>query len=706
MQAEIEKFYKDQGLVDIRAKSNGQFSADCPSCRNGKKNHFYFNAEGVYNCHCCGIKGNASTYLEKFKNIIDKTKRKNLLQGYGLYSNGNGRKRIVETYSFRSLDGTILHQEVKYDPKGFLQRRPDGNGDFIWNIDGIETVLYHLKEVVESETVIIAEGPKDCDNITKHFGYTATTNPMGAGNWKDDYNKYLKNKTVYIFYDRDDDPTKSSYMKGYKHAIAVANQLLGIAKTIKIVDLQEHFNNCKIKDISDFIDAGGTKDKLLSLIDCAAEYSEKIVVQDATNKNNDDLILEKYFEEKTFIPTFLSEDILRNHRFVYTLKRFYHYTDGYWKPVDVDFLAEIAKSMLGRHSRSNRISEVVNDIKLSVLFYAKLNQQIDFLNLKNGMLDCVNKKLISHSSDFYSSVRINANYNVNAKCPRWTQFLGEVLEPDTIPIFQEMVGYFLIPDVRHEKAFMLPGLGANGKGTSISVVCALLGNENVSEIPLQNLCDRFQTAQLEGKLINIFADLNSRAMQDTGHFKSVVSGDRLTVERKHQDPFSFEPYARLLFSCNEIPRSYDRTYAFYRRWIIIPFNRKFSGDQRDKSLKIKLINELDGIFLWALEGLHRLYTQQDFSESKTANESLEQYKLCNDNVLQFTGECCLFGEGFMVGKTVLYDAYKEFCSENSLRFVSQRKFNQELKDKNPSIYETMDHFTKKRTWKGIKLSEN
>ncbi len=86
-------------------------------------------------------------------------------------------------------------------------------------------------------------------------------------------------------------------------------------------------------------------------------------------------------------------------------------------------------------------------------------------------------------------------------------------------------------------------------------------------------------------------------MQDTGFLKAIIGGDRMTVERKHQDPFSFTPFARLVFSCNEIPRSYDRTYAFYRRWIIIPFNKIFSGSEMDKSLKSKLIKEIDGILL-------------------------------------------------------------------------------------------------------------
>ena len=161
------------------------------------------------------------------------------------------------------------------------------------------------------------------------------------------------------------------------------------------------------------------------------------------------------------------------------------------------------------------------------------------------------------------------------------------LPPDCIYLVEELLGYALIPDNRYEKAFMLVGDGANGKSTFLTFLEGFIGRDNVSKVPLQELGEhRFKRADLLGKLINFFADLDANALESTSYFKTIVSGDKIDAERKHQDPFYFRPFARLLFSANEIPRSKDRSFAYYRRWCIIPFPNRFIGDDADRSLEL------------------------------------------------------------------------------------------------------------------------
>ena len=122
----------------------------------------------------------------------------------------------------------------------------------------------------------------------------------------------------------------------------------------------------------------------------------------------------------------------------------------------------------------------------------------------------------------------------------------------------------------------------------------------MSNVSWQALNERFKTAELFGKLANIFADLPTKNIDDNGIFKALVGEDYLTVEKKNRDPVSFQSNARLLFSCNSIPKNYgDRSDGFYRRLIIIRFNHAVPQEKKDPNLLDKFRVEADGIFLFA-----------------------------------------------------------------------------------------------------------
>ncbi|MBI5184882.1 MAG: AAA family ATPase [Nitrospinae bacterium] len=166
------------------------------------------------------------------------------------------------------VSGKLLYQVVRYNPKSFSQRRPDGKGGWIWNLEGITPTLYHLSEVLKAETVYICEGEKDVDNL-RSLGLTATCNSGGAGKWRKEYAESLKDKDVAIF-PHNDTP-------GQQHGQDVARSLCGIAKSVKVVTLP---GLPEKGDVSDWIEArkGEGKDletikaELLSLVDSTAEY--------------------------------------------------------------------------------------------------------------------------------------------------------------------------------------------------------------------------------------------------------------------------------------------------------------------------------------------------------------------------------------------------------------------------------------------------
>ena len=217
------------------------------------------------------------------------------------------------------------------------------------------------------------------------------------------------------------------------------------------------------------------------------------------------------------------------------------------------------------------------------------NRNPYLVNVRNGLLDIRDMSFKEHTPSYLSTVQLNVEYNPQVDCPQFKKFLNEVLDCKLIPLVQEIVGYLLTTNTASQKAFVFWGPARTGKSTLLWVVeYLLLGKKNVSNIPWQEIGDKFKTAELLGKLANVFSDLPSKSIDDTGIFKVVTGEDYLMAEKKNKNPFKFKPFARLVFSCNELPRNYvDRTEGFYRRLIIVPFSRQIEKSKIDKSLKYK-----------------------------------------------------------------------------------------------------------------------
>lgn len=331
------------------------------------------------------------------------------------------------------------------------------------------------------------------------------------------------------------------------------------------------------------------------------------------------------------------------------------------------------------------------------------NRNPYLVNVRNGLLDIRDMSFKEHTPSYLSTVQLNVEYNPQVDCPQFKKFLNEVLDCKLIPLVQEIVGYLLTTNTASQKAFVFWGPARTGKSTLLWVVeYLLLGKKNVSNIPWQEIGDKFKTAELLGKLANVFSDLPSKSIDDTGIFKVVTGEDYLMAEKKNKNPFKFKPFARLVFSCNELPRNYvDRTEGFYRRLIIVPFSRQIEKSKIDKALKYKFQREKEGILNWALEGLKRLYENNfEFSENELTDGVKKEYKRENNNVISFVEECCELDGLFSCSRIELYEAYKEFCVEAGLKELSQIKFNKELEG-NFNI--TRSRSGKLRSWNGVRI---
>lgn len=254
-------------------------------------------------------------------------------------------------------------------------------------------------------------------------------------------------------------------------------------------------------------------------------------------------------------------------------------------------------------------------------------------------------------------------------------------DPQVRALLEEAIGYCLFRRNELGKAFILIGDKSNGKSTFLDLVKTMLGEENIASLDLKELGDRFKTAELCGKLANIGDDIGDEFIPDASRFKKLATGDRVNVERKGQDPFEFNNYAKMLFSANNMPRIKDKTGAVQRRLVIIPFDAKFSPDDPDFRPFIKYelreAARIEYLIQLALQGLNRILLNHKFTESDRVKRQLEDYEESNNPIIAFINEVGLQSIENEPTKKV-YMRYKEFCLANQFQAVSNVEFSRQI----------------------------
>jgi hypothetical protein len=257
---DCNRYMKDVLFLQPTGKAGGWTCYNNPWRPGSDSGAFHVAAQG-FKDHVSDESGSIIDLCMKTKNLDLFEAQEFLGQWLGLKEKMTAKqgKRVVATYDYLDMDGKLVHQTVRFEPKSFAQRRPDPAkpGEWLWTLDGIEPVLYRLREWKDQTYVLSIEGEKDCDNLVA-LGFPATTNPMGAANWRPSYNPYFKDKIVVIIPDNDD--------AGREHAQIVTAQVKGHAKEVRVVELP---NLPPKGDVTDWIEAGGTKDQLTEMIRAA-----------------------------------------------------------------------------------------------------------------------------------------------------------------------------------------------------------------------------------------------------------------------------------------------------------------------------------------------------------------------------------------------------------------------------------------------------
>ena len=330
--------------------------------------------------------------------------------------------------------------------------------------------------------------------------------------------------------------------------------------------------------------------------------------------------------------------------------------------------------------------------------------QRSLVAMRNGLLDLTDLsqplKKVENTPEWFSTVLFPYDYVEDAACPRWLQFLDEVMEgdPERIALIQEWFGYCLTPNTSHHKFLVAEGEGDNGKSVMLNVLMKLLGEQNVSQVPLEIFGARFQLTSTIGKLANICAEIGEISVVAEGFLKQFTAGDRMHFDRKGIAAVEHYPTARLVLATNNRPRFRDRSDGIWRRMILVPFRFTVRPDKKDPNLIEKLQKELSGIFLWALEGLERLRVNGRFTEPAACRQVLDDYRLESNPARVFLDESVMTFEGKALRCTDLYEKYVVWSKQNGFESLNAAQFGKEVGKRFPAAKRTRIGPKTDRVW--------
>ncbi len=365
----------------------------------------------------------------------------------------------------------------------------------------------------------------------------------------------------------------------------------------------------------------------------------------------------------------------------------YVYDDGIYRPAERRIDQETIQ--LYKRSRKSQRAEVLDYIKILTYKEASSIKRDEYIiNLLNGRLDVRTNELLEWDPKYLDFTQLPVKYDLLASCDLLDHTINKVFQGDkeVIDLFDEMVGYTLIKNARYRKGFLFYGGGSNGKSTILNLLKKFIGEDNLSTVELSKLSDPFLTAELENKLANIGDDIDAKEIIDTGTIKKLFSGESLTVQRKYKDPFTMRNFAKMIFSCNQLPRILDKTQGMYSRLILVPFTAEFKSTDKDFDPfieeKITTPEALSHLLNRALRGLNRLLSNNRFTEPQLALDALINYQKINSTALTWVDEDYIEIEELLSKPTnILYSDFSDWCTLNGIKNVPTiRTFHKDVEE--------------------------
>ena len=401
----------------------------------------------------------------------------------------------------------------------------------------------------------------------------------------------------------------------------------------------------------------------------------------AKNRKTPDMNLPVWFDGQNINEALFCEEFLQESRIIFANRAFF--TPNGRVTDDIVLRGEVYEKLKSYTISSvpQKIKNIMELLKLEAMV-EDLPPQPDRIHVANGTL-MLDGRFIEGKKEIVQS-RLPVSYNPNAAAPAlWLNFLDGLLYEEDIPTLQEFIGYCLIPSNKGQRMMVIKGNGGEGKSQIGAVLSTIFGT-NMKDGSIGKISEnRFARADLEHILLCVDDDMRMEALRQTNYVKSIVTAQgKIDLERKGKQSYQGWMFARLLaFSNGDLQALYDRSDGFYRRQLVLTTKEKPAGRVDDPDLAEKMKAEVEGIFLWAFEGLQRLAANNfKFTESQRTRDNREAVKRDNNNVFDF-----LESEGYIrlkadctISSKDLYEIYRMWCEENNLTPLKRRSFSESV----------------------------
>jgi putative DNA primase/helicase len=644
------------------------------------------------------------------------------LQMRDLFSqNGNTRGReIVATYDYTDERGVLLYQCVRFEPKDFRQRKPDGAGGWRWNLNGTRRVLYRLPELLtrSDEIVFIVEGEKDADNLAR-LGLLATTNAGGANAWRDEYAETLRGRDVVIIPDNDD--------AGRQHAARVAHSLQNLAASVKILELP---NLPPKGDVSDWLRAGGDRDALLEL---AARVSDtpkadaapylpfdEIVTAFHRAETGDAEILARLFADKIAydhaenawylfqahawmrdetgrVEKFVTDELAAQYLFAAAERKRQNGEDA---DKQVKELYARANSLRYRNKIANVLDRARKQDALA-LRGDEWDKDALLLGVANGVLNLRYRDFEFRNGaprDYVRTVAPTQWDNLHTPAPRFEQFLQEIFAGDAelIAFVQRWFGYCLTADISENAFVVLHGEeGRNGKRILTETIARVMGGyatageddlfldsrDRAAGAPKQFLLD------LAGKRLVLLSETKEGARFNLARIKQLAGGDMLKARGMFaKRGTELAPTWKFVLSTNRLPHADSDDAAFFERIFIVRFTQRFvthpdpanvNEHLRDAKLEQTLRAEASGILAWLVRGCLE-WQRAGLNPPESVRAATQEYRAGEDTLAQWQTERCHIAPTAEMTAAAGYADYRQWAIDNGLAPMSGTAFGKRM----------------------------
>ncbi|MEH6940792.1 DNA primase family protein [Bacillus sp. JJ722] len=410
------------------------------------------------------------------------------------------------------------------------------------------------------------------------------------------------------------------------------------------------------------------------ILEDPVEQSElNVIIRD------DAFMKESFFVKGSFQHEKFGDFLINEHHICKITNILHIYTEGVYSDKQEDIEGAMIKHIpsLKRMQRQETLAYLQLKAK------DKNFSPTQYVVMKNGVFNLETWQLEDFTPEIITRNKIPIAYVKDAYHEVTDKTFNKIAVNDNKvrAIMEEILGYILFRRNEFAATFILTGDGSNGKSSYLKIIRKLIGSDNASSLDLNELDQRFKTAELFGKLANIGDDIGKGYIKDSSIFKKLSTGETLNVERKGKDPFDFTNYAKLIFSANEMPRINDFSDGLGRRLQIVPFKAKFTPNDEDYDPFITdklLSNEsMQYVLNLALKSLKRLLTNKKFTKSKAVENELIKYQEDNNPIISFVNNEDVELERSVVGD--VYLQYKVYCTENGYQAVSNISFSKQVK---------------------------